>query len=165
MVRKLILSILLVLSSASLFAVSGGWAVSGSGQAGIDEGTSLNIALQFDPTDKGYLTAEGAFRLGFGEDASWGFEGFTLSILSAPFGFLNHPLNFLFTDRTIWAPEAGAGISTSRELDIYYNLRFSPLHFRDASFTYDILAPYVYFDRGFDYAGWGIELMKVGYYF
>lgn len=157
--------LLLVSISSSLFAVSGGYAVSGSGQAGADEGTSLNIALQFDPTDKGYFTMEGGFRLGFGEDATYGFEGFTLTLMSSPFGFANHPLDFLFADRTLWAPEIRAGISTSREYELYYNFSLSPLHFRDTSFIYDVLAPYVYFDKSFGYAGWGIELVKVGYHF
>lgn len=167
MANRRITTLLIIMLSAlsSIFAARAGIALSGSGQAGKDEGSSLNAFVILDTTNDEYFTVEGSLRLGSGEDGSWGFEGLTADISVSPLQILNHPFNFLFQNNTLWAPKLGAGIMTSREIAIYYSFSFSLMHFREAFFTYDILAPYVYFDSRFDYAGWGIELMKVSYFF
>ena len=162
--KRLLILLILLLSSFSLFAVSFGWGASGSGQAGLDEGTSFNTFFLFDFTNSEYFVAETSFRLGFGEDATYGFEGFTASLYTSPIQILNNPFNFLFAEDTKYAPKIEAGIMTSRELDLYYNITLSPLHFSGAHFSYDILSPYCYFDSSFNYAGWGIELVKVVYF-
>lgn len=167
MARKRVIAVLVMISlvASSLFAVRGGWAASGSGQAGADEGSSFNTYLLVDFTDREYFALEGGVRLGTGEDGSWGFEGFAASVYSSPLQLLRHPFNFLFVNNTLWAPKLSAGIVTSREFDLYYTFSLSPLHLRETYFMYDILSPYVYFDSSFDYAGWGIELVRVSYFF
>lgn len=164
--RRRVLTIsLLMLLSLPLFAVSGGWGISGEGQSGRSENTSFLITGVFDFTDSRYLTLEGSARFGFDVNGRWGFNGLAAELGFTTFRLLDHPFSFLFENATIWTPRIAGGISTDRSWNLYYAFSFSLLHFEEVSYSYDFLEPHIYFDSSFRYAGWGIKLLKLTYTF
>lgn len=163
--RRFLVTLLLILFSLPLFAVSGGWSISGEGQSGKSENASFVITGVFDFTDSRYLTLEGSARFGFDSNGRWGFNGFAAELGVTTFRTMKHPFSFLFANPVIWTPRAAGGISTDRSWNLYYAFSLSLLHFEAVSFSYDFLEPHIYFDSSFRYAGWGIKLMKLTFTF
>lgn len=165
MMRKLAFVVVLMLLSLSLYAVSFGYGAALSGQAGPGfESSSGEFSLVFDPSSLGYGVLDGAVRLGFDGNGRFGFNGFTLNVYSNTFRLIDHPFSFLFSSATVWSPRLGFALDFSRDFDLQYRMAFSLFHFEEVRFAYDFLMPYMLFDEGFKYDGWGIYLMKISYF-
>lgn len=163
---KKITVLLLLVFSLPLFAVSFGYDVAYEGFS-IDKNSHNGLAINFDVDllSNRSLNIEGGVKFGFDKDR-FGFMGFEVLAGCSPFNFLNHPLTFMFANRTLLSPEIKAGISSYRDHAVLVRVGISPIHLKDVNFTYDFLAPFVLFNfDGMKYEGWGIELIRATYYF
>lgn len=166
--KKLILPLLLFFAIPCVFGALNpriGYAVSGLGQSGDDVFGAVGLSLLFQPLQDGYGEIEGTFSFGNREDDGYGMTRMNLQIGTETFRILHHPFTYMFANNTIWSPKVAAGIAFDRDWQLQYYAALYPMHIVDVSFTFDFFSPYVYFNDSFEYAGWGIELMRISYYF
>ncbi len=164
--KRVSLVLLALVLSLPLFAFSYGYDFAYEGYS-LDENShnTLTVSGVVDCFSDRNLNIELGAKFGFDDDG-FGFMGAEVLVGISPFEFLHHPLTFMFTNRTNLSPEIEAGIVTYKADEVYYRFGISPAHLEDVNFTYDFFNPFVLFNAdGFDYEGWGIELVRATYYF
>ncbi len=164
--KRFSLVLVLLLLAVSLFAVSFGYDFSYEGYS-LDENShnSFTVSAACDLFSDRNVNIELGAKFGF-DESGFGFMGGEALLGLSPFDFLHHPLTFMFTNRTNLSPEVEVGVVTYKADETYIRFGFSPAHLEDVNFTYDFFNPFVLFKAdGFDYEGWGIELVRATYYF
>lgn len=162
--RLLVVFMLLVVACSSLFAVAFGYGWSMEGYSGFNQSSSSRFSLMFDFTDSRYLVLEAGAGIGF-RGWSMVFTGLDVDLSLRTFGLVDHIFSFMFANPTIWSPKVSAGAMWDADMDFAWRFGFSMLNFIDVHFNYEFLRPFVLFDGTFDYAGWGMDLIRVSYYF
>lgn len=164
MKRLTLLLAVLILCTSSLFAISFGYGLSLEGYSGFNEGSSTRVTLALDFTSNRYLTLEAGAGVGlFGR--SLYFSGVSADLGFRLFSKADHFMNFLFANDSLWTLRFTAGVLFDQYLDMAFRFSVSPLCFMTTSYDYEFLRPYFLFDTEFSYAGWGIDLIRVSYYF
>lgn len=163
---KKIAVLLLFVLSLPLFAVSFGYDLSYEGYSlDRDSHNALSVNFDVDIFSDRCLNVEAGLKFGFDRDG-FGLMGYEVLLGYSPLTYLDHPLTFLFTNKTLLSPEVKVGISTYRDKLTLLRLGVSPAHLEDVNFTYDFFAPFILIDlNGLDYEGWGLELIRATYYF
>jgi len=162
--RKTLVALLFLLLPFSLFSADVGYGISGKGFAGDVEETSLSVDVTLDISERGYGMVVAGAGVGFSND-ELGLSELYVGISTNTFRTIHHPFGFMFFNKTLWSPNVAFHVFWDRGMDVCYRIRFSPLHFEDTSFTYEFLTPFVYFDDSFEYSGWGVELLRMGFHF
>lgn len=164
--KKRLLSLLLVLLTlSSLHAFSLGYGISTSGLSGKLESASVNIKGVADLFNSKQLLLTA--NAGFGNDKSLtlGLNTLDLKLSAYPIVFSNHIFEFMFINNMAYAPGIGAGVLWDRAFEPYWTISFDLVHLYDTQYVYDFFSPMVYFDKNFNYAGWGIELFNMTFLF
>lgn len=157
--KKIICLLLALFLTLSLWAgIGGGYSVSPVGEKFGDEHFGgAAISAYFSPTglrNIGRIEADLLLAM-----ESPVFRGVNLTVSTPVFQTVNHPFNYVFSNRVLWQPTIGAGMQYRGEKTFRAMVEISPFVFQDAAFMYEILSPYVSFD--FDgNLGWGITIMK-----
>ena len=157
--KKIISLILTFLLAFSLYAGIGGvYSVSLLGETFGDEhfgGAALS----------GYFSPTGLRNIGKIEAdlllsmKSPVFRGVNLTLSTPVYQTVDHPFNYVFSNRVLWQPTIGVGVQYRNNNNFRAMVEISPFVFQDAAFMYEILSPYVSFDFKGNY-GWGITIMK-----
>lgn len=164
MSKRTLLVLALLLVSVSAFAVSFGYGYTMEAFSGFNQSASSRLSLAVDLTDSRYLTLEAGAAAGF-RDYSMIFTGFNVDLSIRTFSLTDHIFSFLFANPSIWSPKATAGVIWDDSWNLGWRFGLSVLNFIDVHFNYEFLRPFVIFDRNFSFSGWGIDLIKVSYYF
>ena len=157
--KKIISLIFILLLVFSLYAgIGGGYSVSPTGENFGDEhfgGAAIS----------GYFSPTGLRNIGKVEVdvllsmKSPVFRGVNLTLSTPVYQTVDHPFNYVFSNRVLWQPTIGVGVQYRNNNNFRAMVEISPFVFQDAAFMYEILSPYVSFDFKGNY-GWGITIMK-----
>ena len=159
--RKAILTFILILSVFSLHAFSLGYGVGTSGTSGDVRSASVDLTLKADLTRSRKVFLDADIGLGCNESGTFGLNSASFSLSVHPFMFSRHPFSFMFINRMAYAPGISAGVMLSRSAELYWKFSLDAVHIYDSQYVYDFISPFVYFDKSFAYAGWGVELFHM----
>ena len=157
--KKIISLILTFLLAFSLYAgIGGGYSVSPIGENFGDEHFGgAAISGYFSPTglrNIGKIEVDVLLAM-----KSPVFRGVNLTLSTPIYQTVNHPFNYVFSNRVLWQPTIGVGVQYRNGNRLRAMVEVSPFVFQDAAFMYEILSPYVSFDFEGNY-GWGVTIMK-----
>ena len=157
--KKIISLIFILLLVFSLYAgIGGGYSVSPIGENFGDEHFGgAAISGYFSPTglrNIGKVEADVLLSM-----KSPVFRGVNLTLSTPIYQTVDHPFNYVFSNRVLWQPTIGVAVQYSNNNNSRATDELSPFAFQNAEFMYEILSPYVSFDFKGNY-GWGITIMK-----
>ena len=157
--KKIISLTLILLLALSLYAgIGGGYSVSPIGETFADEHFGgASISGYFSPTglrNIGKIEVDVLLAM-----KSPVFRGVNLTLSTPIYQTVDHPFNYVFSNRVLWQPTIGVGVQYRNDNNFRAMVEISPFVFQDAAFMYEILSPYVSFDFKGNY-GWGITIMK-----
>ena len=157
--KKIISLILTFLLAFSLYAgIGGGYSVSPIGETFGDEHFGgAAISGYFSPTglrNIGKIEADLLLSM-----KSPVFRGVNLTLSTPVYQTVDHPFNYVFSNRVLWQPTIGVGVQYRNGNRLRAMVEVSPFVFQDAAFMYEILSAYVSFDFKGNY-GWGVTIMK-----
>lgn len=162
--KVLAVSLILLSLCSSLGAVAFGYGLSMEGYSGFNQSASTRLSFMMDLTDSRHLTLEAGAGVGF-RGWSMVFTGLNIDMSLRTFGLSDHIFSFMFANPVIWSPRLSAGVIWDGDMEFGWRFGFSALNFVDVHFDYEFLRPFVIFTGTFDYAGWGIDLIRVSYFF
>lgn len=157
--KKIVCLILSLFLTLSIWAsVGGGYSVSPVGEKiGEEHFGGASISVYFSPTglrNIGKVEADVLLAM-----KSPVFRGINLTLSTPLFQTVDHPFNYVFSNKVLWQPTIGVGVQYRVKNRFRAMLEISPFVFQDAAFMYEILSPYVSLDREGNW-GWGITIMK-----
>ena len=157
--KKIVSLILILFLVSSIWAgIGGGYSVSPIGEKFGDEHFGgASISGYFSPTGLGNIGKIEADVLVSMKSPV--FRGVNLTLSSPVFQTVDHPFNYVFSNRVLWQPTIGVGVQYRNGNRLRAMVEVSPFVFQDAAFMYEILSPYISFDFQGNY-GWGITIMK-----
>lgn len=162
--KKLTIFMILLILSVSLFAgVGGGYSLYPVGERVGDESFGgAGVSAFFSPTgikNIGKMEVAALFAM-----KSPFFRGVDAKISTPVFQSVDHPFNYVFSNKVLWQPTIAIGAQYRVGNEWRWSLSLSPFVFQDMSFTYEILSPYVSFDKDWK-LGWGLTIMKFSAFF
>ncbi len=163
--KKTILTLILVFSLSSLHAFSLGYGIGTSGTSGDVRSASFDLILKSDLSASKKVLLDADFGFGCNESGVFGLNSASFTLSLHPFMFAHHPFSFMFINEMAYAPGVSAGVMLSRSAELYWKFALDAIHIYDSQYVYDFLSPFVYFDRNFGYAGWGVELFHMSVLF
>lgn len=163
--KKAILTLILVFSISSLYAFSLGYGIGTSGNSGDVRSASFDLTLKADLSSSKKVFVDADFGFGCDESGVFGFNTASFTLSLHPVMFACHPFSFMFINDMAYAPGLSCGIMFSRSWDLYWKFSLDLVHIYDSQYVYDFLSPFVYFGKGFGYAGWGVELFHMSVLF
>ena len=157
--KKTICLLLALFITFSLFAgIGGGYSVSPVGEKfGENHFGGAAISGYISPTGLRNIGKVEADILLSMKSPVW--RGVNLTVSTPIYQTVNHPFNYLFSNRVLWQPSIGVGVQYRAEKSVRAMVEISPFVFQDAAFMYEILSPYVSYDFKGNW-GWGITVMK-----
>lgn len=162
--RKLASLFIIFALATSAWAVTGGYSLAVEGFSGFNQSSSVRLSGILDLTDSRYLTLEAGAGAGL-DSTGLVFSGLNVDLAFRTFTLRDHIFSFLSTNPTLWSPRVYAGAMWDSSWNLAWRFGLSVFSFIDVHFTYEFLRPFVCFDEHFSWSGWGIDLIRVSYYF